>query len=145
MREAYEIIVAPVVTEKSTDQMERSTYTFIVANDADKRAARAIVASSRQSGFVAAANCDLPVVPRAVLSHAATTLAVVCDDAKDLMQRMPDAVDAIDIDPCGSASELLPAAVRAVRAGGLLLVSSTDLGALSGRFGESAAPMAWIA
>jgi len=36
MREAYEIIVAPVVTEKSTDQMERSTYTFIVANDANK-------------------------------------------------------------------------------------------------------------
>jgi len=36
MREAYEIIVAPVVTEKSTDQMEASTYTFIVAKDANK-------------------------------------------------------------------------------------------------------------
>ena len=36
MRDAYDIIVAPVVTEKTTDQMEDSTYTFIVANDANK-------------------------------------------------------------------------------------------------------------
>ncbi|MDH3272590.1 MAG: 50S ribosomal protein L23 [Gemmatimonadota bacterium] len=36
MREAYDIIVAPVVTEKTTDQMEANTYTFIVANNANK-------------------------------------------------------------------------------------------------------------
>jgi large subunit ribosomal protein L23 len=36
MREAYDVIIAPVVTEKSTDQMEGSVYTFIVADDANK-------------------------------------------------------------------------------------------------------------
>ncbi len=36
MREPWDIIIAPVLTEKTTDQMEASTYTFIVANDANK-------------------------------------------------------------------------------------------------------------
>ena len=36
MREAYEVIIAPVVTEKTTEQMEGSTYTFIVSKDANK-------------------------------------------------------------------------------------------------------------
>lgn len=37
MREAHEIILAPVVTEKSTDQMEAlNVYTFIVAENANK-------------------------------------------------------------------------------------------------------------
>ena len=36
MREAHEVLIAPVVTEKSTDQMEGSVYTFIVADDANK-------------------------------------------------------------------------------------------------------------
>lgn len=36
MREPYDIIVAPVVTEKSADQMEGSVYSFVVANDANK-------------------------------------------------------------------------------------------------------------
>ena len=37
MRDAYDVILAPVVTEKSTDQTEmNNTYTFIVATDANK-------------------------------------------------------------------------------------------------------------
>jgi large subunit ribosomal protein L23 len=37
MREPYEIIIAPVVTEKTADEMdERGVYTFIVARDANK-------------------------------------------------------------------------------------------------------------
>lgn len=37
MRDAYDIIVEPVVTEKSTGQLEASNiYTFIVSNDANK-------------------------------------------------------------------------------------------------------------
>ena len=37
MREAYDVIIAPVVTEKSTDQMEAdNVYTFIVADTANK-------------------------------------------------------------------------------------------------------------
>ena len=36
MREPYEIIIAPVVTEKTAGQMEGSTYSFVVAKDANK-------------------------------------------------------------------------------------------------------------
>ena len=36
MREAYDVIIAPVVTEKSTDQMDANVYTFIVSDDANK-------------------------------------------------------------------------------------------------------------
>lgn len=37
MREAYDVIIAPVVTEKSTDQMDvDNVYTFIVSNEANK-------------------------------------------------------------------------------------------------------------
>lgn len=37
MREAYDILIAPVVTEKTTGQMEvGNIYTFVVANDANK-------------------------------------------------------------------------------------------------------------
>lgn len=37
MREAWDVIVAPVITEKTADEMETlSTYTFIVARDANK-------------------------------------------------------------------------------------------------------------
>ncbi len=35
-REAYDVIVAPVVTEKTTAQMDRSLYTFVVATKANK-------------------------------------------------------------------------------------------------------------
>jgi large subunit ribosomal protein L23 len=36
MRESYDVIIAPVITEKTTDQMEGSIYTFVVSNDANK-------------------------------------------------------------------------------------------------------------
>ena len=37
MRDAYDVILAPVVTEKSTDQMElENVYTFVVAKEANK-------------------------------------------------------------------------------------------------------------
>jgi len=37
MREAFDIIISPVVTEKTAEEMdERSVYTFIVARDANK-------------------------------------------------------------------------------------------------------------
>ena len=45
MREAYDVIVAPVVTEKTTGQMEESLYTFIVNERANKHEiARAVEA-----------------------------------------------------------------------------------------------------
>ena len=36
MREAYDVILSPVVTEKTTDQMDANIYTFIVSKDANK-------------------------------------------------------------------------------------------------------------
>ena len=36
MREPWDVIVAPVVTEKTTEQMEGSMYTFIVSKEANK-------------------------------------------------------------------------------------------------------------
>ena len=37
MREVYDVIIAPVVTEKSTEQMDSgNVYTFIVAKSANK-------------------------------------------------------------------------------------------------------------
>jgi large subunit ribosomal protein L23 len=36
MREAWDVIVAPVVTEKTADQMDANVYTFVVAKDANK-------------------------------------------------------------------------------------------------------------
>lgn len=36
MREAWDVIVSPVVTEKTTGQMETSLYTFIVNQRANK-------------------------------------------------------------------------------------------------------------
>ena len=45
MREAYDVIVAPVVTEKTSAQMEASLYTFIVNERANKHEiARAVEA-----------------------------------------------------------------------------------------------------
>ena len=45
MREAYDVIVAPVVTEKTTGQMDASLYTFIVNERANKHEiARAVEA-----------------------------------------------------------------------------------------------------
>ena len=36
MRDAYDVIVAPVVTEKTSGQMESSLYTFVVNERANK-------------------------------------------------------------------------------------------------------------
>ena len=45
MREAYDVIVSPVVTEKTTEQMETSLYTFVVNKRSNKHEiARAVEA-----------------------------------------------------------------------------------------------------
>ncbi|MDE2754640.1 MAG: 50S ribosomal protein L23 [Gemmatimonadota bacterium] len=45
MREAYDVIVSPVITEKTTEQMEASLYTFVVNERANKHEiARAVEA-----------------------------------------------------------------------------------------------------
>ena len=59
-------------------------------------------------------------------------------DASSLMMVRHRRYDAVDLDPCGSVAELLPAAVTCLVDGGLLCATATDLGALSGRFGDGA-------
>jgi tRNA (guanine26-N2/guanine27-N2)-dimethyltransferase len=62
-------------------------------------------------------------------------------DASMLMyqNRLPiDRFDVVDIDPYGSPSRFLDAAVQAVADGGLLCVTCTDMGALCGNNGEAA-------
>lgn len=45
MREAYDVIVSPVVTEKTTEQTEASLYTFVVNKQSNKHEiARAVEA-----------------------------------------------------------------------------------------------------
>lgn len=45
MRESYDVIVSPVITEKTTDQMADSLYTFVVNRRANKHEiARAVEA-----------------------------------------------------------------------------------------------------
>lgn len=50
---------------------------------------------------------------------------------------MPQAYDAVDLDPYGSPTQLLDSAVQAVAEGGLLLVTATDMAVLCGNNGEA--------
>eukprot|EP00118_Oscarella_pearsei_P012797 m.96803 g.96803 ORF g.96803 m.96803 type:complete len:518 (+) comp36924_c0_seq3:90-1643(+) len=62
-----------------------------------------------------------------------------CADASLLMyQHRADKFDIIDLDPYGSPSPFLDAAVQAVSDGGLLCVTCTDLGVLCGNHSETA-------
>jgi len=62
------------------------------------------------------------------------------DDAIDLMARhrtKETNVDVIDLDPYGSACPFLDTAVQAVKHGGLLMVTCTDMGILAGNHPEA--------
>ncbi|XP_038597968.1 tRNA (guanine(26)-N(2))-dimethyltransferase isoform X1 [Tachyglossus aculeatus] len=61
-------------------------------------------------------------------------------DARTLMsqhQAGPERFDVIDLDPYGSPSPFLDAAVRAVSEGGLLCVTCTDMAVMAGNSGET--------
>uniref|UniRef100_A0A6I8PK78 tRNA (guanine(26)-N(2))-dimethyltransferase n=1 Tax=Ornithorhynchus anatinus TaxID=9258 RepID=A0A6I8PK78_ORNAN len=61
-------------------------------------------------------------------------------DARTLMYRHqsgPERFDVIDLDPYGSPSPFLDAAVRAVSEGGLLCVTCTDMAVMAGNGGET--------
>jgi len=65
-------------------------------------------------------------------THNNVTITKNCEDACSLMQRSKNQYDAIDLDPYGSPSIFLDTAVGAVRSGGILCVTATDLGVLTG-------------
>lgn len=45
MADIFDVIVRPIVTEKSTEQLERNQYAFVVATDANKVRIRQAVES----------------------------------------------------------------------------------------------------
>ncbi|MFQ6085005.1 MAG: tRNA (guanine(10)-N(2))-dimethyltransferase [Candidatus Bathyarchaeia archaeon] len=59
---------------------------------------------------------------------------VKSEEANHLLRRMRTRFDYLDVDPFGSPNPFLDAAVRSVRLGGILAVSSTDTACLCGTY-----------
>ena len=99
-----------------------TSVSHVIANDIDVRAVTAVRENATLSGVTG--DC----------------FEVTQSPAVALMQSTRSRrIDAIDLDPCGCVAELLPSAVSCLLDGGLLLASCTDLGSMSGRFGEQSA------
>ncbi|XP_074649968.1 tRNA (guanine(26)-N(2))-dimethyltransferase-like [Tubulanus polymorphus] len=93
----------------------------IVSNDFDENAV----------GYIAK-NIEMNSVERLMKAN--------CGDASMVMYRnrkVSDQFDVIDLDPYGSPSPFLDSAVQAVRDGGLLCITATDMAVLSGNHGET--------
>jgi tRNA (guanine26-N2/guanine27-N2)-dimethyltransferase len=58
------------------------------------------------------------------------------DDAKAVMYKNQKIYDVIDLDPYGSAAEFLDASVQAIKDGGLICVTCTDMQVLCGNYPE---------
>ena len=85
----------------------------IVANDLNREASASIAANAEANGLEG-------------------LCSVRCGDARSLLMDNPGAFDVVELDPCGSPAPYLSAAVRATKAGGLLLVACTDFKDLTG-------------
>eukprot|EP00966_Prymnesium_polylepis_P154206 3560846-Prymnesium_polylepis.2 len=116
-----------------------------VANDIGVSAVRNIAQSAALSGLEVCAAGGLLVESLSASAkslqtfvrpgESAPSLAVVRSDAHALMSALPGTFDVVELDPCGSVGDLLDPAIRALRPGGFLLATATDMGTLSGRFG----------
>ena len=101
--------------------LEVDHVSAVVANDVDARATRAT-----------AVNVELS------LGHELRSQFEISQrPAAALMMEWPRRFDCVELDPCGSVSEYLLPAMRCLSNGGLLLASCTDLGTMSGRFGDA--------
>jgi len=101
--------------------LEVDHVSAVVANDVDARATRAT-----------AVNVELS------LGHELRSQFEISQrPAAALMMERPRRFDCVELDPCGSVSEYLLPAMRCLSNGGLLLASCTDLGTMSGRFGDA--------
>ena len=90
----------------------------IIANDSDASAVEAIRRNVEYNG-----------VQDRIVAHQ--------DDARMLLLRHERCFDVVDIDPYGSPSTFLEAAVQAVNEGGLLCATATDMAVLCGGSGEA--------
>eukprot|EP00920_Eleutheroschizon_duboscqi_P013823 GHVT01032391.1.p1 GENE.GHVT01032391.1~~GHVT01032391.1.p1 ORF type:complete len:585 (-),score=42.21 GHVT01032391.1:902-2569(-) len=81
-----------------------------------------------------------PTLPEGSLTFSLTRssgAALVSNNNTDIARKeLPSFYDVIDIDPYGSSSEFLDGAVQAVRSGGLLCLTSTDMATLCGNAPE---------
>lgn len=71
------------------------------------------------------------------MNSLASMTRIYCEDANQLMISLSKSgihVDYLDIDPYGSPAPYIGNAVRYVRIGGVLAVTATDLGPLTGRY-----------
>ena len=112
--------------------------TSVTANDVSPAALAALHENVRASFDAArrrddAARCGTESAPLPL-----PEVRITSGDANALLAASPGAFDVVDVDPCGSPSAFLAAAVRAVRLGGLLCVVCTDFHDLSGVGGGEA-------
>ncbi|XP_061685266.1 tRNA (guanine(26)-N(2))-dimethyltransferase [Syngnathoides biaculeatus] len=80
------------------------------------------------------------IARNAEYNKVADLLQASCKDASMLMYEMRgknDRYDVIDLDPYGSPSSFLDAAVQSVSEGGLLCITCTDMAVLAGNSGET--------
>ena len=93
----------------------------VIANDFDKKAVEFIEKNIVRNGLTGLVKSSLGDASMVMYQH------------KDYAKRF----DVIDLDPYGSASQFLDAAVQAVHDGGLLCITCTDAAVLCGNAGET--------
>ena len=99
----------------------------VVANDLDPTAAEAI---ERNKAYNALCNPDKADAISRVIPHN--------EDVRMVCMKHEKMFDVVDLDPYGTPSILLDSAVTAVKEGGLLLVTATDMAVLCGNNSEVA-------
>ena len=93
----------------------------IVANDLDPTAAEAIERNKAYNALCSPAKAD---AISCVIPHN--------EDVRMVCMKHEKMFDVVDLDPYGTPSTLLDSAVTAVKEGGLLLVTATDMAVLCG-------------
>ncbi|RNF04506.1 putative N(2), N(2)-dimethylguanosine tRNA methyltransferase [Trypanosoma rangeli] len=86
------------------------------------------------------AGCRLCVVTSDTTKHTSTSVngsgeGIRLEETRPLLQQ--ELMDVVDLDPYGSASPFLDAAMRCIKEGGLLLVTSTDSAILCGNYPDT--------
>ena len=99
----------------------------IVANDLDPTAAEAIERNKAYNALCSPAKAD---AISCVIPHN--------EDVRMVCMKHEKMFDVVDLDPYGTPSTLLDSAVTAVKEGGLLLVTATDMAVLCGNNSEVA-------
>jgi len=106
---------------------ESNDVGYVVADDLDPTAAEAI---ERNKAYNALCSPDKAEAISRVIPHN--------EDVRMVCMKHEKMFDVVDLDPYGTPSTLLDGAVQAVKEGGLLLVTATDMAVLCGNNSEVA-------